>query len=285
MTTERITTTPDPRVTRPEPDPWRYGWRERGERQPDGSWRSKRIPLTQQDVLHPQEGDFIMQNPAHNQDCSELKNVAEFRLAGRLGFVVLGDCRIDWGIEGLGAHGPDIAVFENVGPWDPTCGTFYVAQIGARVLLVIEVTSPSTRDLDLNEKVLEYYRAGVPLYAVVDRREAENGQGISIMGYKAVPGGYVRMEVNQLGRLWLEPLQLWLGVEGDHVACFDDRGNRFGAYTEIAMRLEAATQRADAEVRRAAAAEAKAQAEIEVRLQLEAKVRELEARLQSSGPK
>jgi colicin import membrane protein len=283
MSNEPIAIAPPPRVIRPEPDPWRYGWRERGEKLPDGSWRSKRIPLTQMDVLHPQEGDFIVHTPAHNQDCIELKNVAQLRLAGRLGFVVLSDCRIDWGIEGLGVHGPDIAVFENVGAWEPTCGTFYVVPLKAKAVLAIEVTSPSTRDLDLNEKVVEYYRAGMPLYAIVDRREAENGQGISIMGYKAVPGGYVRMEVNQMGRLWLEPMQLWLGVEGDQVACFDERGKRFGAYVEVAMRLDAEAQRADAEAQRADAAEAKAKAETEARLQLEAKLRELEARLQTPG--
>jgi colicin import membrane protein len=280
MTTDRTTIAPPPRVIRPELDPWRYGWRERGEKQPDGSWRSKRTPLTQQDVLHPQEGDFIVHTPAHNQDCVELKNVAQLRLAGRLGFVVLSDCRIDWGIEGLGAHGPDIAVFENVGAWEPTRGTFYVVPLKAKAVLVIEVTSPSTRDLDLNEKVVDYYRAGVPLYAIVDRREAENGQGISIMGYEATSGGYLRMKVNSMGRLWLEPLQLWLGVEGDQVACFEDGGKRIATYVEVAMRLEAAAQRAEAEAQRAAAAEARAAAETDARLQLEARLRELEAELQ-----
>jgi colicin import membrane protein len=214
---------------------------------------------------------------------------------------VLSDCRIDWGVEGLGAHGPDIAVFENVRAWEPTRGTFYVAQLKAKAVLVIEVTSPSTRDLDLNEKVIDYHRAGVPLYAIVDRREAENGQGIGIMGYEATPGGYLRMKVNEMGRLWLDPLQLWLGVEGEQAACFEDGGKRIATYVEVAMRLEAEAQRAEAEAqraeaeaqraeaeaqraeaeaRRANAAEAKAKAETDARLQLEARLRELEAELQ-----
>src|SRR5205823_1734881 len=154
--------------------------------------------------------------------------------AGRLGSVVLHDCRIDWGIEGLGAHGPDIAVFENVGTWDMRMGTFYVARLGARPLLVIEVTSPSTRNADLDEKVVEYFRARVPLYVIVDRRVDGDRASLHLLGYEATPRGYVRMELNEQGRLWLEPLRLWLGVDGDQVACFDEEGKRLGTYAEVA---------------------------------------------------
>jgi Uma2 family endonuclease len=266
MTAESTVIAPPPRVIQPEVDPWRYGWRETREMQPTGAWYTKRVPLKEEDVLHPQEGDFIVEPPAHDQDCLDLKNVLQWKTAGRLGIVVLHNCRVDWGVPGVGAHGPDIALLEHVGVWDPRVGTFHVAQLGARPLLVIEVTSPATRNVDLDEKVVEYFRAGVPLYVIVDRGVADEGRGFRLLGYEATPRGYVRMALNDQGQLRLEPLGLWLGLDGDRAACFDEHGTRLGTYVEVALRLEA-----EAEARQAATARADAlQQRI---LQLEAELR------------
>ena len=46
--------------------------------------------------------------------------------------------------------------------------TLDVAAEGARPALVVEVTSPSTRENDLGTKPDFYHRAGVPLYVIAD---------------------------------------------------------------------------------------------------------------------
>ncbi|MDW8065900.1 MAG: Uma2 family endonuclease, partial [Anaerolineae bacterium] len=42
-----------------------------------------------------------------------------------------------------------------------------------RPALVVEVTSPATRGMDLGEKAAEYREAGIPEYWVVDRERQE----------------------------------------------------------------------------------------------------------------
>ena len=45
----------------PGPDPYRYGWRYVRVVAPDGSETFDQVPLTLEDVLFPQVGDFIVQ--------------------------------------------------------------------------------------------------------------------------------------------------------------------------------------------------------------------------------
>jgi Uma2 family endonuclease len=228
-----------PKPKEPKADPWPLGWREWVEHAPDGTHQLKRIPLTEEDVLHPQVGDFIVDSIAHNEDRSNLLFFLQQKVTNRTGYVVLHHCRIDWGIEGANANGPDITVMENVGRWDRNRGTFSVKETGARPVLVIELTSPWTRHLDLDRKVFEYFRAGVPLYAIVDHDGTGSGRRFEVLGYRATPQGYARLELDERGRLWLEPVRLWLGTDQGHVACYNEHGRRLETYVEIVRRLEA----------------------------------------------
>ena len=87
--------------TKPEPpwesDPWRYGWRYVDEQLPDGTVRTKQVPLTEEDVLHPREDDFIMLNPAHERDCEVLKLALLSRVRGSTRPAISsGTCRAGW---------------------------------------------------------------------------------------------------------------------------------------------------------------------------------------------
>jgi Uma2 family endonuclease len=216
-------------------------------------------------LLHPQEEDFVVESPAHDQDCDNLKHFLRVWAAPRPGTVVLRDCRVDWGVEGLEPLGPDLAVFEGVSTWDRQRGTFRVAELGARPLLVIEVTSPFTHDIDLNEKVLDYYRGGVPYYAIVEARHRAGGRDIRFLLYRATPEGYLRVSQVNPDRLWLEPVRLWLAAEGGQVIAFDEHGNRLKTPLE------------EVEARREA--EARAEAEAQARREAEARLKEIEAEL------
>jgi Uma2 family endonuclease len=293
---------------RPELDAFRYGWRYAWKAGPNGQQKRVRVPLTQADVLHPQEDDFIVQNPAHEEDCHYLKTVLTAHLAGRAGVAIFRDLRIDWGVAGHQPLGPDLAVLANVPEDLPRqLGTLQVRETGARPLLVLEVTSPTTRDLDLDEKVVEYDLAGVPFYAIVDRRVRNEREELRLLAYRATTQGYVRVKLDVQGWLALETIQLWLRIEDHHLVCRDEHGQRLLNYQEVVeayraevqarqeaearaeaerTRAEAERTRAEAERTRAEAeaqarqqAEQRAQAEAQARQQAEERIRQLEVEL------
>jgi hypothetical protein len=277
-------------------DPFRYGWRYVRKADEAGKTAWVRVPLTQEDVLHPQEEDFIVQTNAHQRDCQHLKNVLDEQLVGRPGMKVFHDMRTDWGVRGVTPHGPDFVVFEGmVGEWSPIRGTFMAAEVGARPVLVIEVTSPSTRDTDLDDKVVEYYKAGVPFYAIVDSRPGEEPRCVRLLGYRATPEGYVRVPLDERGWLWLDPVRIWLAGGGEKVVCYDEQGNRILEHVERVQahretaealrlmdeRVEEAHALTEDAVRARQAAESQAQQEAQARQAAEAQAADFAARLQA----
>ncbi len=295
----------------PEPDPFRYGWRYVKRVGPDGEETLDQIPLSLEDVLFPEMGDFIVQTDAHNSDLTYLRDVFKARLAGQATTVVVSDCRVDWNLPGVRPLGSDIAVFADVErhrDW----ATLDVAAAGAHPLLVVEVTSRDTRHNDVGKKVDFYYRAGVPLYVIADVLEEDDFERrLELIVYRHTPDGYERIKPDERGWIWLEPIGVWLGIAPearlgyDRLACFDPAtGEEIGNYTAISQALEDAETRAaeisqaleaeaharaDAETRaaeisQALEAEAQARADAEARAALaEARIRSLEAELKRLG--
>src|SRR5688572_16019942 len=95
-------------------DPYRYGWRYVRRDHEDGTYLMEQVPLTLEDVLHPQEGDQVTHSAAHERRARYLCDVFEARLSGDPTAVVLADVRIAWDVPDLGAHGPDVAVILGV---------------------------------------------------------------------------------------------------------------------------------------------------------------------------
>jgi Uma2 family endonuclease len=276
----------------PRKDPFRYGWRYVRRILPDGSKTFDQVPLTLEDVLHPQEGDFHVLTDEHNDDCAYLKYALRRHLGGKA--MVLSDHRIAWEEPGPEAHGPDIAVIFGIRKRKRLGATFYAATEGVRPRLIIEVTSPDTRRNDVVTKVDEYYRAGVPLYVIVDVRHRQGQRTrLELIGYRHAPGGYEKMALDERGWLWLEELKIWIGIEGTRVVCYDRHGQKILDYAELAEAREAeaearkaAEERAKAAERgakraeaRAKRAETRAKKEIEEREALEARNRDLQERL------
>jgi len=271
-------------------DPYPYGWRDVRFQNPNGVEKCLRIPLTLEDILHPQVGDFRMHSEEHERFCAYLYNVFTARLASNAGAVVLHDVRVAWEHPDLAPHGPDIAVIFNVRRrrnWS----TFDVASEGTKPSLIVEVTSPSTRSTDLEDKVEEYAQAGVPLYVIVDIAERIGVVMRRLIGYQLTQAGYVPLAKNERGWLWLEPVGVWLGLRGKNLICYDEAGNLIEDYTRVTQarddeargRVEA-EEHADDEARRRAEAEeraddeARGRAEAEKRADDEARKRADEAR-------
>lgn len=272
---------PDTRLDAATPDqedPFRYGWRHLRQVTPEGYEIVEQVPLSLIDVLHPEEDDFIMQNDDHVRFCNYLYNVFCRQLAHDSTAVVLHDVRIAWDVPDLRPHGPDIAVMFGVRE-QRNWGTFNVAKEGTRPAVIIEVTSPNTRYLDLYEKVEQYDLAGVPLYIVLDTHTRGGKIPRRIWAYQQTPNGYAPLQLDAQGRVWVEPVKVWVGFRENRVACYDEAGNLIGDYVNIAARAvaeEAARRAAEA---RASAAEARAVAEEEARRTAEARLQAVEAEL------
>jgi colicin import membrane protein len=263
----------------PKSDPYELGWREVVHTLPTGERKRERIPLTLQDILHPQEGDYRVHSDEHERLCIYAFNVLTLVTANDPHAVVLHDTRVAWGDPAVEPHGLDIAVIFNVRErrdWS----TFDCVAEGTKPAIIIEVTSPKTRTVDVDDKVDEYEQVGVEYYVIIDIRERRFGKVRQISGRRLTPEGYVPMVANERGWLWLEPVRLWIGMLGDELAFFDERGDYIdGALATWVARAEAAEERAEVAEERAEAAEKRAADEANARRAMESRLQELEAEI------
>jgi Uma2 family endonuclease len=265
----------------PGDDPFPYGWRYVTQTRPDGTTEYVQVPLTVEDLLHPQEGDVIPENTVQEKERGYFSAVFRYQLTGQPSTLVLSDCVVEWGIEGMKSHSPDVSVFENVREPDRNYGTFPVVEQGARALLAIEIVSPRNKDPrvrqnDVATKVDEYHRIGIPLYLIVDQ-EREGGPRRLIL-HRWAAARYEVVPPDDQGRFLLDPVRVLVGMRENRVVCYDAAtGKEFGDYAAVATAGQAAEEarkaaeearkaaedhaRAAEEARKAADANARAQAE------------------------
>jgi Uma2 family endonuclease len=266
-------------------DPFRYGWRLVPRPTPDNPHYLEQVPLTLEDVLHPEVGDFIVHSDRHETDRIYLTDVLRARLETSGIAVVLSDVRIAWDIPDLRVHGPDVMVIPGIHERQ-NWSTFEVAVEGVRPALIVEITSPETRDNDLEIKVEHYARAGVAQYVIVDDMGHGRIRRLRLLDYRLTEGRYMAHPADAAGRVHLVIANLWLGIEGDHVVCYDEQGAALGDYAMVAQQArreaearEAAEQQARREAEAREAAEQQARREAEAREAAEQQARrEAEAR-------
>jgi Uma2 family endonuclease len=230
-----MSTVPHQRGSSSQPGRWRYGYRYVPVKDARGrEIEHVQVPLTREDVLHPQEGDAIAESNAHGDDCGYLKNAFRAQLGHDPHALVLSDCCIYWDDPTLRHHCPDISVILGVRDVQREWPSFHVDREGVRPALLIEITSPSTRSIDVNEKRRHYFRAQVPLYVIVDAREDDHHRDVEIIGYRRGATRFQRLPLSDEGRLWLEVVGLWLGSENGRLACYTPESKRIGDYLEMA---------------------------------------------------
>jgi Uma2 family endonuclease len=283
--THPVATAPAPL---PDEDPFRYGWRYVRRPTPDDPDHLEQVPLTLDDVLHPEVGDFLVHSDRHETDRMYLTAVLRARLEPSGQAIVLSDVRVAWDVPDLRPHGPDVMVIPGLRErrdWS----TFDVVEEGVRPALIIEITSPETRENDVERKVAHYARAGVAQYVIVDNIGRRGERQLRLLDYRLVGEHYRLQPPDARGWVYLELAGLWLGVEGDHVVCYTDDGAAFGDYAAVVQQAaEEAAARAEAEaLARAAAeqarreAEARAAAEAQARAAAEQAQREAAARAEA----
>ena len=281
-------------------DPLRFGYRYLKTTLPDGEEDIEIVPLSEEDLLHPQEDDFIVHNDYHIANVVYLYGVFRTRTAKLTGIRVLGDHIVDFQHGNVQPLGPDITLLNGEPlPWDRGRATFPVGDMKARVLFVLEITSPSTRKKDLGLKKELYYRAGVPLYVIADPPFGGGRKPLGIIAFQAGPNGYESLKIAHDGRLWLDIVDVWLGIEDGQVVCYDENGQRIFDHKEALTEWLAEKNRAEREEKIARQEKARADKEKKIAQQekaradkektradsAEARIRELEARLAKPNPR
>jgi hypothetical protein len=193
------------------------GWRAIQVNLPDGSTSFEQAPLTLEDVMHPEFGDHPAVSYAHYLDVSYLRSVLSDRLAGDPGIAVLSELIVYWDKPEWKHHRPDIAVVPGVSHRQN--GLFFqVAHEGTRPSLILEVVSPNTRVNDVEAKVEQYARVGVPRYVIADVCESGGRRCLSLIDYRlSADGHYERQALDARRRVGLkEAGGLWLGTFFDH---------------------------------------------------------------------
>lgn len=239
--------TPSPEPFLPETDPFRYGFRYIPRTLENGTVVLDQMPLQPEDLLFPEEGDFHVNSTDHQRDCRYLMDVFEVQLQGVEGAKVFRELRTDWSHPEIRPLGPDIIVISGV-HHSQNWPTFKVVDEGATIPLIVEVTSPlpESRKNDVVFKRDFYYQLGVMFYAIVDRQERRGVKKVSVLVYGRGASEYEELPRNEQGRIWLEPVGVWLGVEGNRAMCYRRDGTAIPDLAEIATAAEKRAEAADA---------------------------------------
>ena len=245
------------------------------------------VPLYATDLIHPEEGDQVMNTALHVLLTDYLYAALLALTQSRPDVRVCSDRRVDFQVAGLQPLGPDVfVVVAATRPDDPSQATFRVRASGGVPLLAVEVLSDSTRTTDTGSKVGLYHRAGVRYHLMIDRLDDGTCR---IDALTWADEGYSPLEPATDGTFWLPELGGGLRAAGDRVLVVGLDGVPVPSHTEslaetaalrvqaadTATALAAADQRAVAADLRAAAAEAALQVEKARLAELEAELRRL----------
>ncbi len=255
MATELLEGNP---ASQPPADPFSIGYRYLHTRNPAGEIiHSEKVPLTEEDFLHPQFEDRWMRTDPHSIAIWTLRSAFSIALREKTGFRVFADHRVDWQHPGILPHGPDVVVFGNFPTeWKADDGTLRIRDLGAKVLAVFEVTSESTRHVDFGRKFEEYAEAGIPHYIVIDLA-SPNGVP-EILGFRLSKGEFRVMRRDpELGYMVPE-LGLFFRLDGDAVIVADVDGRDIATNADLAFELDAA--RGDIEIEKMRADQHRAKA-------------------------
>lgn len=236
-----------------------------------------------------------METPWHRSAMNLLIECIECHWHGRKDYFVGGNMFMYFSAERVfhkDFRGPDVFVVRGVDHDRPRLSWVSWQEGGRLPNVIIELSSPSTRQTDRIEKYRLYgERMRVPEYFIYDPTDD------SLAGWRLSNGGYdTPLEVEPDTRIWSKELELYLGpwVSFYHgytnrwLRFFDVHGSVIPTFEEAAAKRAAdATARANAEAARASAAAALADKAKTERTTIEAEIARLKteiAALKQSSP-
>ena len=261
---------------------WLRGWREVITTAADGQETIVRIPLTDEEILHPEEGFIMPETTDHERISTDLRNMLLSWSLRHSEMTVYHDLIFAWDHPDVGNFTPDIAVVPNVRNPDANRGTFYVASEGTRPCLVVEVVSPVSRQNDRVTKVRDYARVGIREYVYIDVRRGKRGIVDEIAGFRLVGDSYVPIMIDEDGAVFCETVGLRIGIADGVVWAEDiETGEDLLSHVAAMQALLRAQEQAEMAEERAEVAEERLLAEIEARRASEERLADLEAQLRA----
>ena len=203
--------------------------------QPDGTITRTSVPLTLDEFLHPQEGYHLPNSTFHDDIAGTAKDLLTRRYANDDTVGVYRDLIIKWDNPNLDDHCPDTFVAIGITNKQENRRQFVVGKEGVRPALIIEVVSPRYRQADREIKVVEYARAQVQEYVIIDRRIQRGQELDEILGYRLVQGHYQPITPDEEGRIFCETVGLCLSFIEGHLVMEDAQtGERLLTSSELA---------------------------------------------------
>ena len=214
------------------------GWRYIETITEEGQVKRERVQLTAYELLHPKEGYVIVNATPHGRNTTYIDTTMSIQLTHDSKAFVFNDVRTDFNLLGVEPVSPDISVVFDVSQ-EKDWSTFDCREEGAYPSVIFEVTSPSTRENDFGEKHEYYCRAEVPYYVILDIIYDRNKQatGYNLFVYELSGSQYVEMQPDHLGRYWLPPLGISVGIGEKGILCYDALGNLVMGSDELAHAL------------------------------------------------
>ncbi len=211
------------------------GWRTEDITKPDGTTATVQVPLTASEFLHPQEGYRLPNSTFHDDVAGGAKEMLARRYVSNPDIAAFRDLLIKWDIADLGDHCPDTFVAFGLRNKEQNRTEFLVAEEGVRPALIIEVVSPRYRKVDRETKVVEYAKAKVQEYLVIDRRTYRKQVLDEVLGYRLVSGYYQPITPDEEGRILCETVGLWVSLQDGRLIMEDAQtGQRLKTSVELA---------------------------------------------------
>ncbi len=196
---------------------WSLGWRYETVRTADGHDEQVRIPLTPEEARHPKEGYVMPERTEHDSICSDLCDMFRAKFADKSDVAVFRNLVFIWSHAEVGDYAPDVAIVRNVREREANRTQFSVAEEGTRPSLVIEVVSRTSRKDDRVNKVKDYAQVGVQEYVYIDKLTRRKETVWELVGYRFSNGVTTPMLPDEDGALYLESVNMRIGIENGHV--------------------------------------------------------------------
>ena len=149
---------------------------------------------------------------------------------------VFRDLLIEWEIADLADSCPNTFVSFGLQNKEQNRTKFIVVQEGVRPTFIIEVVSPRYRKEDRETKVVQYAKALVQEYVVIDRRTYRRQVVDEVLGYRLVGGYYQPITADEEGRILCETVGLWISLQDGNLIMEDAQtGKRLKTSVELAV--------------------------------------------------
>lgn len=253
-------------VTQPDQQDWSLGWRYETVRMANGHDTQVRIPLTEEEAHHPQEGYVTPERTEHDRLSDDLCDMLRAYYETHPNVAVFRNLVFTWDHPAVKPCAPDVVVVPNIRERDADRTQFVVADEGTRPSLAIEIVSRSSRADDRVEKVRDYALAGVQEYVYIDHTVRRGNHIWELAGFRLQGKQYLPILPDEDGALYLESVNLRIGLENGRL-WLEDAATSQDLLTNLQVRqaLRAAEQRAAEEAQARQTAEARL-AEVEAQL-------------------